>query len=407
MMGHASKGRVMRPPSTVRPASAALGWAAAMCALWAATSAGMFPFDPIGVLDGLSFAALLLFMAVIGLLIARSDPAQPVGWLFSLCPALVTTSIGMGSYAEWTNNAHAPGGGLGLWLALWAWAVGLIGFMLLLPVLFPDGRPLGGRWRWLLRADLAVLTVMVAALSIQPLAVHDRGKQISNPAGIAWADSAWVVAPLVGSVIILILAGLASAIIRYRRASGVERLQMREVLWAAVATVVGFVLISVLAGREFLYNLDYALIPLAVGAAMLRYRLYQVDVIIRRTLTYASLVAVLAAIYLTGIALIGTSLRTVAGQSGALAVTLSTLLAAAAFAPLRRRIQRTVDRRFNRAAYDARATVEGFSSHLRAQVDLEAVTQELLEVVAGTVQPAQASLWLRPVTIPERQGRIP
>ena len=386
----------MRAPATPRLAQVALAWTIAMCVLWAATSAGMFPLDPISVLDSLSFAALLLFMTVIGVLIARHDPAQPVGWLFSVCPALVTTSIGMGSYAEWAGEyAHKPGAGLGLWFALWAWAVGLIGFILLLPVLFPDGRPLGGRWRWLLRADLAVVTVMVAVLMIQPITMSHKNNDLSNPTGVSFADSSWVVVPIAGSVVVLILTGLASAVARYRSSSGVERLQMREVLWAAAATVVGFVLISALSAREFLYNLDYALIPLAVGAAMLRYRLYQVDVIIRRTVTYGSLLAVLAVLYLAGIVLIGAVLRGAAGQSSAFAVTLSTLLVAAAFQPLRGRIQRVVDRRFNRADYDARSAVDAFTGSLRAQVDLEALSQELLSVVAGTVQPSQASLWLR------------
>ena len=118
-----------------------------------------------------------------------------------------------------------------------------------------------------------------------------------------------MIAPVAATVVVLILVGLASAVVRYRRSAGIERLQMREVLWAAVLTVVGFVLISVLSAREFLYNLDYLLIPAAVGLAMLRYRLYDVDVIIRRTLTYAALVATLAVIYLAGIALIGGLLR--------------------------------------------------------------------------------------------------
>ena len=386
----------MKAPTSARPAYVALAWTVAMCAVWAATAAAMWAFDAVGVVDGLSYAVLLLFMAVIGVLIARHEPGQPVGWLFSLCPALVTTSIGIGSYAQWAGEyAHKPGSAFGLWVALWAWAVGLIGFILLLPLLFPDGRPPGRRWWWLLRADLAAIAALTVIVMIQPLTLTDKGRHVSNPVGVSGADSAWLVAPLVVTIVFLILAGIASAVVRYRRSTGIERLQMREVVWAVLMTVVGFVVISVLWGREFLYNLDYALIPVAVGLAMLRYRLYQVDVIIRRTVTYGVLVAALAAIYLAGIVLIGTTVRDVSGQSSALAVTLSTLAVAAAFQPLRRRIQRVVDRRFNRAAYDARSAVEVFGSRLRDQVDLEALSQELLEVVAGTVQPTHASLWLR------------
>lgn len=398
----------MRAPISARPARAALLWSTAMCGLWAASSAALNPIDAIDLLDGLSYASMLLFVAAIGLLIARHDPAQPVGWLFSLCAALVTTSIGIGEFAHWAAaDAKLPGAVFAFWLALWPWAMGLIGFILLLPLLFPNGRPPGPRWRLLLRADLVAIAAMTLLIMVQPITLSNDQGSISNPIGMHWAGTAWAIAPVVVTVVGLILAGLASAVVRYRRSAGVERLQMREVLWAAVLTVVGFVLISVLSAHEFFYNLDYALIPLAVGAAMLRYRLYQVDVLIRRTLTYATLVALLAAIYLAGIALIGTALRELSGQSGVLAVTLSTLAAAAAFQPLRRRIQGIVDRRFNRAAYDGRAAVDGFSGRLREQVDLELLSQELLEVVAGTVQPSQASLWLRPVTMPERPGGTP
>jgi hypothetical protein len=398
----------MRAPRSARPAVAALAWAAAMLVLFGASAAALFPFDLVAVLDGISFSLMLLFMAVIGVLIARHQPAHPVGWLFSLAGALVTTSIGLGSWAHWAaEDAHLPGAAWGFWLALWPWAVGLLGFMLLLPLLFPDGRPPGHRSRWLLRADLTVLATMTAVLMIQPITVSDDAGKIRNPLGVSAADSVWVIAPVVISVVALTLAGLASAVVRYRRSAGIERLQMREVLWAAVLTVVGFVLISVLGGREFLYNLDYMLIPTAVGLAMLRYRLYDVDVIIRRTLTYATLVASLAVIYLAGIALIGAMLRNLAGQSDALGVTLSTLAVAAAFQPLRGRIRAIVDRRFNRAAYDGRAAVDAFSGRLREQIDLDALSQELLETVSGTLQPTQASLWLRPVTMPERPGGTP
>jgi hypothetical protein len=386
----------MRAPATPRLAYAALVWTVVMYLLFAAASAGLYAFRAVAVLNGISFAAMLVFMAVIGVLIARHEPAQPVGWLFSVCPALVTSSIGIGEFAHWAAaEVKLPSAAFWFWLALWPWAVGLIGFILLLPLLFPDGHPPGRRWQWVLRVDLVAIAALALLIMVQPVTVSDDTGSISNPVGMHWAGTPWAIAPVVVCVIVLILTGLASAVVRYRRSSGIERLQMREVLWAAMATVVGFVLISVTLATEFLDNLDYLLIPLAVCAAMLRYRLYQVDVIIRRTLTYAILVAVLAAIYLAGIALIGAVARDASGQSGALAVTLSTLAAAAAFTPLRRRIQRTVDRRFNRAAYDARSAVDGFSGRLREQVDLELLSHELLEVVAGTVQPANASLWLR------------
>ena len=137
------------------------------------------------------------------------------------------------------------------------------------------------------------------------------------------------------------------------------------------------------------------LIPIAIGIAVLRYRLFEIDVIIRRTLIYATLVAALAVLYLGGAALIGSALRGLTGSSGTLAVTVSTLAVAAAFQPLRRVIQRSVDRRFYRAGYDAQAAVDGFSERLREQIDLDALCEELRSVVTGTVQPAHATVWLR------------
>jgi hypothetical protein len=141
--------------------------------------------------------------------------------------------------------------------------------------------------------------------------------------------------------------------------------------------------------------ISFALIPAAIGAAILRYRLYEIDVIIRRTLVYAVLVATLAVVYLGGIAGVGWLLRNVAGQSSALAVTVSTLAVAAVFQPLRRRIQQAVDRRFYRASYDAQAAVAGFSGRLREQVDLDAIAADLVRTTEATVSPRTVSVWLR------------
>jgi hypothetical protein len=203
-------------------------------------------------------------------------------------------------------------------------------------------------------------------------------------------------------VLTLIPANLVSAVARYRRAGVTERVQLREVLFAAVATFAGFVVISVLGGNSTLYTVDYALVPAAVGLAMLRYRLYDVDVVIRRTLVYGALVGMLAGLYLAGVAGLGAGLRAATGLSSSLAVTLSTLAVVAAFQPLRRRTQRAVDRRFYRAVYDASATVEAFSGQLREQIDLDVLADRLLATVRETVRPRTASVWLAPVTIPER-----
>jgi hypothetical protein len=358
-------------------------------------------FNGRATLDAVSYAVLMVGIGAIGILIVRREPRNAIGWMFCTTPLLVALSIGGGSIAIWAgpDHKHIPGAVVPGWFSLWAWPIGLVGFIVLLPLLFPDGRPPAGRWRLLLPIDLAGLGLVAAVLMTQP------GKMFSgvtNPIGIGAADSTPVIAAVAALVLILIPANLASAVVRYRRADGIERLQLREVVFAACATFAGFIVNSVLGGDSTLYTVVYALVPVAVGLAMLRYRLYDVDVVIRRTLTYAALVAVLAAVYLTGVALLGATFRSVTGLSSSFAVTLSTLAVAAAFQPLRRRIQRIVDRRFSRAAYDAQAAVEAFAGELRQQIDLDLLSEHLLATVRETVRPRSASVWLASVTIPER-----
>ena len=254
---------------------------------------------------------------------------------------------------------------------------GLAAYALLVPLLFPDGRPPGPRWRHVVRADLVTIA-WIAAFA---------GLSDSPPQALVVATAVLVA--------VLIAAGLASAVVRYRRAGATQRVQIRECLFAAWAAFVGFFAISVLAPYEALYALDYALLPLSVGLAMLRYRLYEVDVIIRRTLVYAALVSVLALLYVAVVYGIQAAVRSVSGQSGRLAVTVATLIVAAAFQPLRARIQRAVDHRFYRGRYDAARTLESFSGRLREQVEIEMVSGEVLDVVRQTLQPAHVSLWLR------------
>ncbi len=371
------------------PRLAAAAWFATLGLLLATgifvgTEAGLAVAN---VLDALLFGAVMQGMATLGVLIARREPRNPIGWIFCAAPVLVAVAVSTGVYAGWAGDRHpsgAPGAAVADWLSSWTWVSGLAAYALLVPLLFPDGRPPGPRWRLLLRADIAAI-VWIAAFA---------GVSGSPPQPLVVATGVLVAA--------LIAAGLASAVLRYRRAAATQRLQIRECVFAACAAFVGFFVISIVSPREALYALDYALLPLSVGLAMLRYRLYDVDVIIRKTLVYAMLVAVLAGVYLGGVTLVGALLRTVSGSSGTVAVTVSTLAVAAAFQPLRRRIQRTVDRRFFRSGYDAQGAVAAFSARAREQLDLDALCGELLQTIAGTVQPAHAGVWLRPVTNPER-----
>jgi hypothetical protein len=337
------------------------------------------------------FAAAMQVMATLGFLIERREPRNPIGWVFSAAPLLIAVSVAAGEYANWARDQQPQPAGAAAadWVASWPWVVALVSYALLVPLLFPDGRVPGPWWRLVLGGDLAVIgwVATFAAASDTP------PPQLVAATGVL--------------VAVLIAAGLASAVARYRRADAIQRVQIRECLFAAWAAFVGFFVISVVAPYEALYALDYALLPLSVGLAMLRYRLYDVDVIIRRTLGYAVLVAVLAGLYLGGVTLVGALLRTVTGASGTVAVTISTLAVAAAFQPLRKRIQRTVDRRFFRSGYDAEAAVAEFSGRLREEIDLDALRQELLDVVARAVHPAHSTLWIRPAAAesgPHRGG---
>jgi len=392
----------MRPPESTRPAVAALALTLAQIAAGALISVLHFGFDLVDTLDAGSYAALLVGMSLIGLLIARREPANPVGWLFSLAPLLVSVSltfgaIGIAAGPEHRDWSWAP---LPAWLSQWAWPLGLIGFAVLMPLLFPDGRPPSGRWRLLVKIDLVVIAATAVLLATQP---GDINGGVINPVGLEVSGSAPAIGAVVVAIVAAMIAGFVSAVVRYRRADETQRVQLRECLFAICLTFVGFVLITVLSANEVLYTIDYALIPASVGLAMLRYRLYDVDVVIRRTLVYAVLVAALAAVYLAGIAVFGLTFRAATGLGSSFAVTLSTLAVAAAFHPFRRRIQHAVDRRFSRAAYDAQAAVEAFAGDLRQQIDLDLLSDRLLETVRETVRPRTASVWLAPVTIPERQ----
>jgi hypothetical protein len=376
----------MRRASVPRLAAAA--WLVALVLLLSSgvfAAAGNEP-DTANVLDAVLFGAVMQGIATLGLLIARREPRNPIGWIFCAVPVLVTVSVATGSYAAWAhdNAPGAPAAAVADRASSWPWVSGLVAYALLVPLLFPDGRPPGPRWRHLVRADLAAVVWVAGVASLS-----------STPPTAVVAGTGLLVA-------CLIAAGLASAVVRYRRADATQRAQIRECVFAAWVAFVGFFAISILAPHEALYALDYGLLPLSVGLAMLRYRLYDVDVVIRRTLVYACLVAVLAGIYLAGATLLGAALRTLTGSSGTIAVTISTLAVAGAFQPVRHRIQRAVDRRFYRSGYDARAAVATFSGHVREELDLDALCGELLQIVAGTVQPAHAGLWLRPVTNPER-----
>ena len=371
------------------------------------------------ILGGGAFLAFPL----VGALIVSRRPRNPVGWI-CLSDGLFWTTSGLLDYYGPYGFA-SPGSlpfpvvmaGINDWL--WVPAVGLLGTYLLL--LFPDGRLPSRRWRPLAWLSGAVIVSLIFGVMLAP-GPMDTLEGVRNPFGLEgqrWVTvAAYAVLPLLP---LCMLASGLSLVLRFRRSTGEERQQIKWIAFAA-SMVVTLYLVAMIAsfihpsdawstaGSVLWLNLltiaallSFITIPLAVGFAMLRYRLYDIDVLINRALVYGSLTATLVAVYDGGVVFLQYVFRTLTGEGSQLAIVASTLALAALFHPLRRRIQGFIDRRFYRRKYDARKILEAFSARLRDETDLEALNTELMGVVRESMQPAHVSLWLRPD--PERQDR--
>jgi hypothetical protein len=362
------------------------------------------PGDPSTSVASLA-AALVAFqlLATVGALIAVRQPRNAIGWLFCTAAALCQWANAVGAYSYFAEERDLPGV---VWpsvvfASLWGTGILLVavfGFQL-----FPDGRPLSRRWRWLV--VVAVVTVSIETLSAILIAGPVEGipDGYVNPIGVPGmnhvAGAAWL--GLLG----LLLASLLSLVLRFRRSQGVERQQLKLFV-GTVGFVVGCIMaLSLLHERtnvldpiggftDVVWLLLISLVPASVGVAILRYRLYDIDRVISRTLVYGSLTVVLGASYL-GLVLAGQAVFSSFAGGSDLAVAVSTLVVAALFLPVRSRVQSFVDRRFYRRRYDAQRTLEGFGARLREQIELTALERDLQAVVTETMQPAHASVWLR------------
>lgn len=364
------------------------------------------------------FGVVVLVFPLVGLLILRQQPRNTVGWLLQGTGLVWALGFMADSYATYglvTQPGALPGADVVAALneGLWAPAIGLTGTFLIL--LYPDGRLPSPRWRpvaWLSGITIVVLVVTIDVLP-GPM-TESPVPEMANP--LAWeaAEPALVVLiaiflPLLPLSVVACAAGLVT---RFRRSDGVERQQLKWL--AAAGAVVAFVyfltmVTVVLEGVtplldegnqwvSFLQQLSvlvFVLLPLSIGIAVLRHRLYEIDVVINRALVYGILTATLAGVYGVCVLLSQSALEPVTRQSE-LAVAISTLAVAAVFRPARERIQGVVDRHFYRSRYDAARTLEEFTERLRHQLNLEAVGQDLRAVVDESVQPAHVSLWLRP-----------
>ena len=368
-----------------------------------------------GALSNLLIYVPFLVFPIVGALIASRHPTNPVGWI-CLAIGLFWTLIFLGD--------SIPGSGPypvtidALTQAIWVPPVGLLGIYLIL--LFPDGKLPSRRWRPL--AWLSGVVMVLASLGITfapgPLEGHPG---VRNPFGLEaapWlATAGIVILPLLP---LCMIASALSLLMRYRRSGGEEREQIKWIAFAA-SVVVLLYLITMVSSLMFPLGIwfaagtplwlgilqqaaivSFAAVPIAVGFAVLKYRLYDIDLVINRTLVYGPLTATLVALYFLGIVVLQRVFVALSGQKSTLAVVASTLLIAALFNPLRRRIQSFIDRRFYRSKYDAVKTLEAFSAKLRDETDLDALSDDLVGVVRETMQPSRVSLWLRETTESKR-----
>ena len=359
---------------------------------------------------------VLPFLAfpLVGALIASRRPNNPIGWLclaVGILWMLANLSSGYGMYGLLArpNSVPFPAaiGSLGEWM--WVPAVGLLGIYMIL--LFPDGRLPSRRWHPLAWFSGAVIILASAGFALSP-GPMDGFPGIRNPFGLE--KYPWVADATLGVTLLLplcILASAVSLVLRFLRSGGEEREQIKWLAFAASSLGLGIssyvipanILPDDAGGVDRLWvnlledavMLSFASIPVAVGIAILRYRLYDIDVIINRALVYAPLTAMLTLVYFGGVVGLQAALRVLAGQESTFAIVASTLVIAALFNPLRRRVQGFVDRRFYRRKYDSRKILEAFNARLRDETDLNTLSEDLVGVARTTVQPEHASLWLR------------
>lgn len=352
---------------------------------------------PLAVFDAL----IISLFATVGLVVARKRPTNPVGWILCVIP----TSLGvlLVSNRLYESLAADESGGSGpelvAWIASWIWIPFVMAAMIAFPLLFPTGRLLSPRWKLVLVAVAVAFPLLLIGTAFEPGRLGDY--PFDNPLGAPDVfRTPVVIFRLVGFALMVLcmFAAAASLMLRFRRSRGEERQQLKWVTTAAAVSVLTvFLPTELVVGEEggfVAILLALSLVELAVAIAMLRYHLYDFDLVINRALVYGSLTATLAGTYVGTVLLLQLALSGITEGSG-LAVAASTLAVAALFRPVRVRIQRMVDRRFFRSRYDAALVVGAFGERLRDDIDLATLGTDLLDAVHATVQPSHASLWLR------------
>ena len=367
-------------------------------------------WDPLSVV--ITLATVLTF-SVVGAVVASRHPRNTIGWLFSGTGLMVGLGAITGGYAElWlaSNYGAKMLAEASAWFSSWSYIPLVLVPPSLLLLLFPNGRLTSPRWRPV--AWWAVLGIVgsIAGVALEPGPLGDF-PQIVNPYGV---DSPVLeVVGIAGAVVVAgsMIASAVSLLVRMRRAGDRERQQIKWLAYGG-AVMVGTIfvggVISIWSTYVSIAIVAIALLglPILTGVAIVKHRLYDVDLVINRTLVYGTLTVMLAIVYFGGVATTQAVFRTITGQERLpqLAVVASTLAIAALFDPLRRRVQRFIDRRFYRRKYDARETLEAFSTRLRGETDLAGLREDLVGVVEETMQPVHVSVWLRSPGETRRRG---
>ena len=339
--------------------------------------------------------------ATLGALIVSRRPGNVIGWIFLVCGVVSGAQLFSGQYATVAllseGPSQLPGGAVAGWLSSLVQS-SLVATVLFLLLLFPTGRLLSPRWRPFALFAGATVVIWVASSALRPGPLEEFAST-RNPFGVEAAATFVDLLEAIGGWMGLacVSAAVLSLIVRFYRSSGDERLQLK---WFVYAATLGFLAI-VLGGETsvagtLVWTIAPLSLPVAAGIAILRYRLYDIDLLINRTLVYATLTALLVALYLGSVVALQYAFRALAGEESQLAIVASTLAIAALFNPLRRRIQTFIDRRFYRRKYDAAQILSAFGARLRDEVDLDTLDENLIGVIEDTVQPAHVSLWMRP-----------
>jgi hypothetical protein len=343
---------------------------------------------------------IIVVTAAVGLVVVGHQPRNPIGWLLAGEAVFMLANIAAGGYAElvYVHGVHALSfAGLPALILSQLFTVSLTGFPLVI-LLFPDGRLPSRRWRPVVAAYLAIAaaSVLAVAVAVPQVVIGHHVVLLGNGnlASLGQGRTAW--AGLFTAVFLLSagafwLAAVVRQALSWRRSSGERRQQLKWLAsGAAVCGVLGIAAVSINSSAWEVLILGFAALPLGIGMGILKYRLYEIDRIISRTLAYAIVTGLLVGVY-AGLVLLATH---VLSFHSTVAVAASTLAAAALFTPLRRRVQHAVDRRFNRARYDADQTVAAFAGRLKDAVDLDSVRTDLTAVVHRALEPAHVSLWL-------------